>query len=135
MPQGFACPNPVCSYAFPPETVKGAANLKCPRCGCVFRFRAATPDPAAPAPRKPVGPPTPAPPTRKPAPAAALPVNVEPVNVEPAGPAVSVPVAAPVAPAVPPGDLVFEDTAAIAAPRRRRRPGRRWVWTLLAVLL
>src|SRR5205823_9618608 len=42
--------------------------------------------------------------------------------------------AAPVAPAAPPADLVFEDTAAIAAPRRRRRSGTRWVWTMLAVL-
>ncbi len=145
MPQGFACPNPACTYAFPPEDVKGAASLKCPRCGCVFRFRAAAPGPA---PRKPVGPPTPAPPTRKPTapakagpptaepvPVVALPVNVEPVNVEPVGPVTSVPVAAPVAPAGPPTDLVFEDTAAVARPRRRRRAGTRWVWTLLAVLL
>jgi hypothetical protein len=36
---------------------------------------------------------------------------------------------------VPPTDLIFEETAAIAAPRRRRRSGTRWVWTLLAVLL
>ncbi len=152
MPQGFACPNPACNYSFPPEAVKGADHLKCPRCGCVFRFRA-----GASAPRKPVGPPTPAPPTRKPAhpvkaakppaprvvpaevlPVEALPVNVEPVNVEPVGPVSAVPVAAPVAPVAPtapPADLVFEDTAAIARPRRRRRAGRRWVWTLLAVLL
>jgi hypothetical protein len=149
MSQGLACPNPACTYAFPPEAVTGAANLKCPRCGCVFRFRAAAPAPAGPAPRKPAGPPTPAPPTRKPAPPAKagpsptprlptaepVPSAALPVNVEPVAPVASAPVAVPVAPAGPHADLVFEDTAVIAPPRRRRRPGTRWVWTLLAVLL
>ena len=65
MPQGFACPNPACTHTFPPEAVRGAASLTCPRCGTVFRFRAAAPGQAGPAPRKPFGPPTPAPQTRK----------------------------------------------------------------------
>jgi hypothetical protein len=134
MPQGFACPNPACTHTFPPEAVQGAASLKCPRCGSVFRFRASAP--AAPAPRRPVGPPTPAPPTRKPMSAkastpAAPRLVAAPINVEPVA---GVPVAMPVAPAAPPGALVFEDTTAVAMPRRHRRSGTRWVWTLVAVL-
>jgi hypothetical protein len=40
----------------------------------------------------------------------------------------------PVAPAALPSGLVFEDTAGVTLPRRRRRSGTRWVWTLIAVL-
>jgi hypothetical protein len=141
MPQGFACPNPACTHTFPPEAVAGAASLKCPRCGSVFRFRAAAPAPAGPKPRKPVGPPTPAPPTRKPTPRPVAPVPVvaapvpPDVNVEPVAPVAHVPIAAPVAPAAPPAALVFEDNAGTTKPRRRRRAGTRWVWTMLVVLL
>jgi hypothetical protein len=64
-----------------------------------------------------------------------VPVEVVAVPIDEGPQAVTVPVALPVAPAPPPADLVFEDTAAITTPRRRRRAGTRWVWTLLAVLL
>ena len=137
MPQGFACPNPACTHSFAPADVAGAASLKCPRCGTVFRFRAAAPAPAEPAPRKPVGPPTPAPPTRQPTPRTVpvVPVEVVAVPVDTQPQAASIPVAMPVAPAAPSSELAFEDTAAITTPRRRRRGGTRRVGTLVAVLL
>ncbi|NBO92161.1 MAG: hypothetical protein EBV06_07575 [Planctomycetia bacterium] len=73
MAAGFPCPNPICTHVFPSETVKTAGELKCPRCGNLFRFG---PKPAAssfqgpasgdtatkrsPAPPPPPKPPTPA---------------------------------------------------------------------------
>src|SRR2546423_8785096 len=44
MPAGFPCPNPTRSHVFPPNAIKGAAFLKCPRCGTVFDFH---PQPSA----------------------------------------------------------------------------------------
>jgi hypothetical protein len=64
MSNGFACPNPSCTYVFSPGAVKGAAALVCPRCGGTFQFRPAAkqraplPDnpPKAPAPAVPIAP-------------------------------------------------------------------------------
>src|SRR5579871_665668 len=54
MTSGYPCPNPACSHVFPPDSVTGAAALKCPRCGTVFRFRptSARPASAPPAPAR-----------------------------------------------------------------------------------
>jgi hypothetical protein len=45
MSAGFPCPNPICDYIFARDQVKGAAALKCPRCGSTFQFRAAAQSP------------------------------------------------------------------------------------------
>ncbi len=47
MPATFVCPNPVCGQALSQDSVKGAASVKCPKCGTVFQFRS---QPAAPVP-------------------------------------------------------------------------------------
>jgi hypothetical protein len=97
MPSGFPCPNPTCSHVFPPEAVKGAIALACPRCGSTFQFRSGA---AA----------SPAPPARPPKP-------VTPRAVTP--PAPPVPLAAPVAPVVPlawPVTPAEEPVAAFAPP-------------------
>ena len=49
MTSGYPCPNPACTHVFSPDSVTGAASLKCPRCGTVFRFRPASARPAPPA--------------------------------------------------------------------------------------
>src|SRR5439155_27007657 len=95
MPDGFRCPNPTCSHVFSPAAVKGAAALKCPRCGSEFQFRsgrAATPTRPTPAaqtkPIVPVGAPAVAPPAPvapavpASAPAAAVPVVFAAVQAE-----------------------------------------------------
>jgi hypothetical protein len=39
MPTTLPCPNPTCTHVFAPDALRGAAALKCPKCGTVFRFK------------------------------------------------------------------------------------------------
>ncbi len=142
MPPGFPCPNPTCSHVFAPETIKGAASLKCPRCGTVFNFRPEPPAapkarPAPPpaarptnTPRAKGGPPAPARPVPPPAPVA--PPVAPPVAVAP--PVLTVAPAAPPAPPDPALAFAPEQDLTIRTPallrRRRARPLR-----LVAALL
>jgi hypothetical protein len=49
MAAGFRCPNPSCNYSFPPDAVRSASRLVCPRCAQVFEFRPqAVPAPGLP---------------------------------------------------------------------------------------
>jgi hypothetical protein len=93
MSNGFPCPNPVCTHVFAPEVVKGAIELKCPKCNHAFVFqKKAVTAPLAPKASTAHPKPPPIPP-------------VPPVSpVKPAAPRVpmAAPLAAPVAAPVPP---------------------------------
>jgi hypothetical protein len=148
MPNGFPCPNPVCTQVFPADAVKGAAALTCPRCGTVYQFRTAPPlaSPAAPRPAPPPPPPPSKPAGRTP-PAASKPA----IPVAKAVPAPRAPVAplAPVAPVAPLAPEVSPDSPALqleSSPhrlvstrhkdKRSRRGGwRRWIVPVVILLL
>jgi hypothetical protein len=122
MPAGFPCPNPTCSHVFSPESIKGAASLKCPRCGTIFQFRTeAAPRPAVPPPPpRPASPPRAKavpPPPPPPVPAARAPQAMPARPVPPVPPAaqpvarVAPPVAVPVPPPRMPVALPVPGTA------------------------
>ncbi len=126
MPDGFPCPNPTCTQVFPPDAVKGAAALTCPRCGTVYQFRSPAPEkkPAAPArqtrhhrsPPKTFHPPPPPP--------VAPPVPIAPVA----------PLAYPAAQAPAP-HLHLEDSSERVLSRRSRRRRGGWVKLLVGLLV
>lgn len=39
MASNLPCPNPACTHVFTPGELKGATQVKCPRCGTLFKFR------------------------------------------------------------------------------------------------
>lgn len=147
MAQTFPCPNPVCTHAFTPDAVRGAASLTCPRCGLVFDFRSPPGSkPVVPVAKSPVPPPRAAPSKPKLAPVAAPPPPPAPTTVTPTAYPVAQPVVAappvarpvgddnPVGTTFPPpvpdapaasADLAFDQSSTGAAAGFRRRPPRR----------
>lgn len=146
MSNGFPCPNPSCTQVFPPEAVKGATALTCPRCGTVYQFRNPAADRPRPVPpRPPVPPPPPRaghkpPPPPPPPPARPLPPPVPPAL--PANPRIPPPLApvAPVAAPVDPGldpALAFDEgpVVTVGGSKRKRRRGRGWLTGLFVFLV
>lgn len=112
MPATIPCPNPNCGQMFAAETIQGTGKLACPRCGTVFQFRPATPQPAQqqiPI-AQPVRPVTPTVPTAQPVRPVPPPLPTNPVTATP-----SVVPTVPTLPAVDEEDEEDED-----GPRYRR---------------
>src|SRR5262245_44060921 len=112
MAASLPCPNPDCPHVFPPDVVKEAINLTCPRCGTCFQFRAATRSP-----------------TSSPSIPIALPVA-------PASPPATIPIAAPVAsPAEQSANPFAVTSDALPVLPRRRKRARQLVVRRVAVVI
>jgi hypothetical protein len=137
MPTGLPCPNPTCAEVFPPEALRGATSLACPRCGTVFEFRAPEAPKLAARPAPPVPRAGPAKPASKrvpvaplpPVPAVALPVASPLVPSAPA-----IPLALPVAQEALPAGPAFGGPGVVAPRGGRRRRRRVGAWLILGLL-
>jgi hypothetical protein len=137
MPPTLPCPNPACTQVFPPEALKGATSLRCPRCGTVFQFGSA--GAAALRSRPTVARPqsgrlTPAPPTSSRR-AAPPPLPTVPEAPPQALPLDTIPVAPPVAAAAESSGPTLDTAPALIAPPSGRRPRRRGSFGKVVVLL